>query len=168
MASSLWCFYKLSGCRTWMLLSKFADNTKWGGTFDSPKSIEALQWDLDKLEKRAITNCLTFNKSKCYILHTGRGNPEYTYRLGAKVLESSLTGRDLGGSVRKKLNMSQQHALAAKSAILILRYIRQTVDSWLRDGIFLLCHVLVGPHLDYCVQFGTSQCKKDIKLLESV
>jgi len=39
---------------------------------------------------------MTFNKSKCWILHLGRGSPGYTYRLGGEALESRSAEMDLG------------------------------------------------------------------------
>jgi len=76
---------------------------------------EALQRHLDSLESWAITNHVKFNKSKCQILHQGQGNSDYTYKLGDKRLETSLTERDLGVWVDGMLNTSQQCALAARN-----------------------------------------------------
>ncbi|RMC13988.1 hypothetical protein DUI87_09072 [Hirundo rustica rustica] len=39
---------------------------------------EALRRDLDKIEGWKITNCIKFDKVKCWILHLGKGNPGYT------------------------------------------------------------------------------------------
>ncbi|GAB0183360.1 cAMP-dependent protein kinase inhibitor alpha [Grus japonensis] len=76
-------------------LSKFGNDTKVGAV-DSLEGREALQRDLDRLESWAITNHMTFNKSKCRTLHLGWGNPGYMYKSEDKTLESSLAERDLG------------------------------------------------------------------------
>ncbi|GAB0203536.1 mitochondrial enolase superfamily member 1 [Grus japonensis] len=78
------------------VVSKFVDDTKLGGAVDSIEGGEALQRDLDRLKNRAITNRMRFNKGKCQILHLGRGNPGYKYRLGDETLETSHAERDLG------------------------------------------------------------------------
>jgi len=75
-------------------------HNKLGGAVDSIKGREAIQRHLDKLESWAITNCMKFNKSKCQILHLGRGNLVYVCRLGDEMdemLEGSPVERDLGG-----------------------------------------------------------------------
>ena len=49
-------------------------------------------------------------------MHLERGNPDYTYRLGDEMLESSPTERDLGILADSKLNMSQQCVQEARKA----------------------------------------------------
>ncbi|KAK4830178.1 hypothetical protein QYF61_008969 [Mycteria americana] len=132
-------------------ISKFADNTKLGGAVDSLKGQEVLQVDLDRLEHWAVINGMKFNKSKGRILHLGWSNAGHKYKWGEEWLESSPAERDLGGLVDRRLNTSQQRALAAKRANRILGCIKHSVTSRSKEVITPLYSVLVRPHLEYCV-----------------
>ena len=66
----------------------------------------------------------------------------------------------------KKLDMSQQCALAVQKANCILGYMNRGVDIRLREVIAPLCSALVGPHPESCIQVWGPQHKKDVGLLE--
>ncbi|KFQ19364.1 hypothetical protein N332_12687, partial [Mesitornis unicolor] len=124
--------------------------------------------DLERLERWAHVNLMKFTKVKCKFLHLGRGNPKHKYRLVGEWLESSPEEKDLGMSVSENFNMSWQCALTAQNASRILGCIKRTMVSRSREAILPLYSALVRPHLEYCVQFWSSQQKEDIKLLERV
>jgi len=76
---------------------------------------------------------MRFNKGKCRVLHLGRNNLMHHYRFGVDLLENSSVERALGVLVDNRLTMSQQCALAAKKANGILRCIKKSVASRLRE-----------------------------------
>jgi len=91
----------------------------------------------------------------------------HQYRFRVDLLERGSAKSDLGVLV-DKLTMSQQCALVAKNAHGILRCVKKSVASRLREVLLPLYSALVRPHLEYSVQFWAPHFKNDEELLERV
>jgi len=146
---------------------------KLSGMADTPEGQDAIQRDLDELEKRACANLMRFHKAMRKVLHLGWTNACYQHRLRDEgIEETSPAEKDLWVLVDEKLGMSQQCALAAQKANCILGCITSSVASRSREGILPLYSALVRPHhsvlMGSCIQLGSPQHRKDMELLEWV
>ena len=94
---------------------------------DTLEVCAAIQQDLNRLESWAERNLMRFNQMKCGVLNLGRNNHMHQYQLGAYLLERSSEEKDLGVLLDSRLAMSQQCALVAKKASVILGCVKKSM-----------------------------------------
>ena len=58
-------------------LSKFVNETKLCGVVNMTEGQDAIQRDLDRLERWSQENLMRFHKEKFEVLHLGHSNPHY-------------------------------------------------------------------------------------------
>ena len=71
--------------------------TTLSGATDMLEGRDAIQRDMDRLERWAYANLMKFNK--CKVPHLDLGSPKHRYRLDSEWLESSPEQKDLVLSV---------------------------------------------------------------------
>ncbi|PKU37696.1 rna-directed dna polymerase from mobile element jockey-like [Limosa lapponica baueri] len=77
-------------------LSKFAIDTKLSGMVEMPEGQDAIQRDLDRLERWVCVNLMRCNRTKSRVLHLGCGNPWYQHRQEMKGWRAALRRRTCG------------------------------------------------------------------------
>ena len=147
---------------------KFADDTKLFRKVNTDGDKQHLQNDLDRLVKWSEKWQMLFNFGKCKCLHTGHGNLNVNYKMGATVLGTTVKEKDLGVTISADMKVSEQSGIAASKGNQILGLIRRNITYKGKKLIIPLYKAIVRPHLEYCIQAWRPYRKKDIDTLERI
>jgi len=150
------------------LLLKFADDTKLANIIKGEEDRRNLQACLDALMAWADRWGMAFNTAKCKIMHLGRHNPRYQYKMGDQVLETTELERDIGVLVNNNLKPSEQCAKAARTANAVLGQIARAFHYRDRWTFVRLYKLYVRPHLEFAVAAWSPWTAADIECLEKV
>ena len=150
------------------ILSKFADDTKIGLIVNNEEDRKRLQEVIDILLKWAQDWQMTFNSSKCKVLHLGKSNKNYVYSMGTQQLGVTTCEKDIGVLVTNDLKPSPQCAAAATKANQLLGRMARAFSYRDKYTWIKLYKVYIRPHLEYCVQSWSPWLRSDIDLLENV
>jgi hypothetical protein len=154
------------------LLLMFADDAKVFRRVDSVEGSTRLQEDLRKLSEWADKWLMTFNASKCKVMHLGYKNERVKYYLPERGKDVELieteSERDLGVVFDSKLTFSKHCEEQVNKANRILGMIRASytyIDCGIMKQLF---KGLVRPYLEYGNVVWSPQYLKDARLVENV
>ncbi len=154
------------------MVQMFADDTKAFTEIHSPLDQRKLQDDINSLYQWSEKWKLHFNASKCKVLHVGRNNPGYTYKMeqsdGIVDLGTTELEKDLGVNTDPNLKFSQHIEIQVNKANKILGMIRRSYEYLDADNVTKLFVALVRPHLEFCNVAWSPRMIKDRKLIEAV
>ena len=98
------------------LIRKFADDAKLAKIIRNILDAQEMQANLDRLCRWAEKWKMAFNASKCKVIHYGKGNIRYEYKLNGSVMKCTTEEKDLGVWLEDDLKSTKQCRMAAQSA----------------------------------------------------
>jgi hypothetical protein len=150
------------------ILVKFADDTKVGQAIRSAADSAALQSALDKLCQWSEKWGMSFNISKCKVMHFGRNNPEHVYSMNGEALEKVKKERDIGVIVQDNLKLAAQCTAAAATARAVLSQISRAFHYRDKFTFVKLYKTYVRPHLEFSTPAWSPWNQVDKDCLEKV
>ena len=150
------------------MMTKFADDTKGLQEINGVEDRDKLQSTLDSLMKWTKDWGMEFNIDKCKIMHVGRKNPRYEYKMGGVALRVVEEEKDIGVTIHSSLKPSRHCKKIADTANAVLRQI--TKNFHFRDRhIFKKLYVQYDrPHVEFASPAWSPWNETDKKIIEQV
>lgn len=147
---------------------KFADDTKGMQPIRGPEDRDRLQDCLDNLYRWAMDWGMQFNTDKCKIMHIGRNNPRYEYKMGGVKLGVVEEEKDVGIIIHNSLKPAKHCRKAATKALSVLGQIRRNFHFRDRHVFLKLYKQYVRPHVEFASPAWAPSLKSDIEVIEKV
>ena len=150
------------------LIRKFADDTKIARVVENEAQARELQRDIDRLVQWAKTWGMQFNVKKCKVMHCGRKNRRFEYKMGDEKLEEVEEEKDLGVWIHSSMKPSTQCERAANSANKALGMMFRAFHYRTTETLVPLFKTFVRPTLEFACSAWSPWTAKDEETLEVV
>ena len=179
----IWQAHRQQCCRSACQISERLDNSKYKSRgFETSRDLTkrhlfgywdgalvVLQRDLLHLQAWAELWSMRFNPSKCYIMHTSRGQPSAKlYELCSVILQSVPSAKYLGVAIRSDLQCSEHLNNIAARANSTLHFIHRNLKYCPQSTRETAYCSLVRSTLEYCSGTWDPHLQKGITTLEKV
>ena len=111
---------------------------------------------------------MSFNKTKCKIMHIGRNNPKFAYSMDGHILEKVTEERDIGVIISSDLKPTKHCEAAASRAKIVLGQMSRSFHFRDRHVFKRLYTTYVRPHLEFAVPVWSPSTVAEIEALENV
>ena len=150
------------------MLIKFADDTKGLKVIDSSEDRDKLQVTLDNLTKWSEEWGMSFNIPKCKIMHVGKNNPRFEYKMSGVALTVVEEEKDIGVTVHSSLKPSKHCQKVAATASAVLRQLTKNFHYRDRHVFKKLYVQYVRPHVEFASPAWSPWLEQDKSILEKV
>jgi len=111
---------------------------------------------------------MQFNVDKCKVMHIGKKNPLYTYKMNGSKLEEVTTEKDLGVYISNDAKPSVHCQQIYLKANRMLGFVKRNIISRHPSILLNMYKSFVRPHLEYCSPAWSPHYQKDKELLQRV
>ena len=127
-----------------------------------------MQKDIDTLEAWAKTWKMKFNVKKCKVMHVGRKNERYEYKMGGEKLEEVEEEKDLGVWTHSSMKPTTHCEKAATNANRALGLMLRSFHYRTKDTLVPLFKTFVRSRLEFGGAAWSPWTAKDEETLEAV
>ena len=150
------------------IILMFADDTKIAHSIESEEDAKELQEDIDRLGAWATEWGMRFNVSKCKVMHLGRRNIKYQYKMEGKEIEVTEEEKDLGVWMSNDMKPETHCEKAALSANTVLGMISRSFHYRTKETLIPLYKTFVRPRMEFAASVWNPWTEKDSEILESI